>query len=375
MFVRLFAMALKETIHIRRDFRTLYLALIMPVVMILLFGFAINFDIDHIELGIVDHDGSPESRRLITSIEAGGWFTIRHFTSDEKELEEELQDGNIKIALYIPEHFGRTIRRGETAQLGAVLDGSDNNAATVGYNYLQLFVNTYRANLLDDYMKRVGLEAPGHVDMQPRIYFNEELKSRYFILPGIIVLTMAMLSALLTSLTIAREWERGSMEQLISTPVRSHEIVIGKLIPYLGISMIQVTLSAGFAVFVFRIPFVGNLLSLYAVSLLFAVGALGLGILISSVMKTQLPAMQAALIASFLPSVLLSNFVFPIDSMPAVVRLFTYIVPAKYYLVMLRTLFLKGSGVGAYMTEILLLTLYSVFVLTVATKRLVKRIA
>jgi len=375
MLRRILAIAKKESLHIRRDFRTLYLALVMPVIMILLFGYAIDFDIDHIALGICDQDNTVASRELSSRITAGGWFEIKRFTHDQLELESDLDTGYIKVALYIPEGFERNILRGETGVVAPVLDGSDNNAAQVGYNYLELFFALYRRELLESALQRAGLSLPGHVEISPRIYFNPELKSRYYILPGIIALTMAMMLALLTSITVAREWERGSMEQLIATPVRPHEIVLGKILPYIGIGLLQVTLAASFAVFVFHIPFEGSLLSLYGTSLLFAVGALGLGLLISAIMKSQLPAMQAALVASMLPSVLLSNFVFPIDSMPSLVRLVTYIVPARYFLVMLRTIFLKGSGMFAYVPEILFLFAYSTLVLVVTTKRLRKKIA
>ncbi|MBI3395312.1 MAG: ABC transporter permease, partial [Spirochaetia bacterium] len=242
-------------------------------------------------------------------------------------------------------------------------------------NYLLMYMNGFQGEQMRQYLNQYGLKRPNIPEPRPFLYFNPELKSRFYILPGIIALTMAILSALLTSLTIAREWERGSMEQLISTPVRPHEIILGKVLPYIGISLIQTALAASFAYFVFGVPFVGNVGTLFLASALFGAGALGLGILLSTVMKVQLPAMQTAMIASMLPSILLSNFVFPIDSMPPFVRLITYIVPAKYFLVALRTLFLKGSGFGAYGMEMVFLFMYAFFVLTVASKRLKKRVA
>lgn len=375
MLRRIKAIAWKEWIHIIRDFRTLYLALILPMIMILLFGYAINLDIDRIPIGIADQDGSPSSRELVSRISAGDWFHIAFFNANPDFLTDRMDRGEIKIVVVIPPGFGRMIRRNETSPFEVLVDGSDNNAATIGVNYLEIFFSSYRESFLRDTMDRIGMQEPGGIRPVPRVLFNPELKSRYYILPGIIVLIIAIMSALLTSIVIAREWERGTMEQLISTPLRSHEIIIGKILPYIALSLFQVALSVALSVFLFDIPFRGSLLSLLFTSLLFATGALGLGILLSTVLKSQLPAMQVAIIASMLPSLFLSNFFFPIDSMPPVVRMITYVVPAKYYLVMLRTIFLKGSGFGAYTTEILFLSGFSMLILTIASKRLVKRVA
>lgn len=374
MWRRIRAMAHKEYLHIIRDFRTLYLALIMPVVMIMLFGYAINFDIDHIGMGICDQDNSKSSREFINKIKAGDWFSVKLVTHETSQVEKAMMDGTIKIGIFIPPHFERSLVRGETAPLSAIVDGSDNNAANTGINYLDIFLQQYQRGLMEGFFNRYGIPLPPQVRVMPKILFNPELLSRYYILPGIIVLIMAIIAALLTSLTMAREWERGTMEQLISTPVRPLEIILGKLIPYIGISLLQVLISVVFAVFIFHVPFVGNLISLFLTSTLFAVGVLGLGIALSSVLKSQLPAMQVALIVTMLPSILLSNFVFPIDSMPPIIRMITYIVPAKYFLVMLRTIFLKGTGMMAYTTEIMFLVLFCIFIIAVATKKTQKRI-
>ena len=369
---RIRAMAEKEFLHIIRDMRTLYIALGMPVLMILLFGYAVDFDIDHIKIGICDQDNSSQSRDLIQKLQAGHWFEAQFTTRNQTDLESALDAGTIKIGLVLPAGLARRMARGESVTVGAIVDGSDNNAAVVGMNYLELFFATYNGRIIQRFMENNGA-AMHRLEVRPRILFNPDLKTRFYIIPGIIVLILAVLAALLTSLAVAREWERGSMEQLISTPVRSHEIILGKILPYMGISLFQTILVTLFAVFLFKIPFEGSLLSLLLTSLLFASGALGLGLLFSSVLKSQLPAMQVALVATMLPSLFLSNFVFPIASMPPLVRLITYIVPAKYFLVMLRTIFLKGSGIMGYWSEILFLCIFTFLVLTVATKRMVKR--
>ncbi len=375
MMRRIAAMAWKESIHIRRDMRTLYIAILMPVIMILLFGYAVDFDVDKIQVAIHDMSHTAASRDFESRLTAAGWFRVVRYVQDQRELEELLDHGEVKVGITIPADYSLSLHRGEEATLGAILDGSNNNTATVVSNYLQLFIADYNERRLHDYSARTGIVLTPTVTPSVRILFNPGLKSRFFILPGIIALIMAILSALLTSLTVAREWERGSMEQLISTPVRPVEIIVGKMIPYIGVSFLQVNLAAGLAVFLFGIPFRGGLIPLYLSSLLFSVGALGLGVMLSSVLKSQLPAMQLSILTSMLPGVFLSNFVFPIDSMPVVVRMITYIVPAKYYLVMLRTIFLKGSGFEAYAYETLFLVIYSLIVVAAATKRMVKRIA
>lgn len=374
---RIYAMAWKEWIHIRRDFRTLYLAFILPVVMILIFGYAVDFDIDGIRMGVVDRDRTEESRSFIALLTAGGWFRLERYETTDSGLMTALDSGQIKIGVFIPEGFARSIRRGDQPEIQALLDGSDNNAATVGQNYLLLGAARYSESIMKDGLNRAGLAGIriARLSPAPLIYFNPELKSRFYILPGIIALTTAILAALLTSLVIAREWERGTMEQLIATPVRPYEIIIGKIIPYIGISVLQTTMTAVLSVVVFGIPFRGNPIWLLPGAVLFATGTLGLGMMLSSVMKSQLPAMQAAFVATMLPGIILSNFVFPIESMPAIIRMITYIVPAKYFLVVLRTLFLKGTGPEAYVLELVFLALFAAFVLFVATRKTVKRVA
>ncbi|HMY66051.1 MAG TPA: ABC transporter permease, partial [Leptospiraceae bacterium] len=316
MLRRIYAMAWKESLHIIRDFRTLYIAFVIPIFLILLFGYAVNFDIDHIPVGICDQDRSMQSREFISKIQAGGWFEAKTVTSEPQEIQDALQKGRIRIGLFIPAEFHKKLNRGETAQIGAVLDGSDNGSANAGYNYLQFFFNEYKFSILRKSFQQYGIHPPAVPEIKPRILFNPELKSRYYMLPGIIVLITAIMSAMLTSLTAAKEWERGTMEQLISTPVRPHEIILGKILPYTAISMIQSLISASVAVWIFELPFEGRIADLLITNLFFSIGALGIGITVSSVLKSQLPAIQVSLIASMLPSLFFSNFVFPIDSMP-----------------------------------------------------------
>lgn len=375
MLRRIKAMAWKESLHIFRDFRTLYLAFILPILMMILFGYAINFDIDNIPIGVCDQDNTKQTREFVRKLTAADWFHLKFTTTDVKQVEKALDQGEIKIALIIPPGFTKRIKRNELSSLDALIDGSNNSSALTGFQYLQAFIGMYQGDLLESHLQKYGISNLARTEILPHILFNPELKSRFYTLPGLIVIIIAIMSALLTSLTLAKEWERGTMEQLISTPVRPFEIVIGKLIPYISISLLQTLMSVAMAVYIFKVPFVGNLFALLFTSLLFSIGVLGLGMAISGALKTQLTAMQAALLATMLPSLFLSNFMFPIESMPPLIRLVTNIIPAKYFLVMIRTIFLKGTGFESYFMDALFLALFCVIIIAIAVKKTGKRIA
>lgn len=371
---RLLAMAWKEWIEIIRDGRTLYLAIFLPLLMVLIFGYAINFDVDHIPVGVVDQDNSRASREFQARLFAPGWLEKKAESDSLSELSKKMKTGEIKMILSIPKGFKTSLSRNESTPVFLGVDGSDNTRATLGNGYFQNFLNLYELEKMRKRAEARGEFQMAGVQTEPRVYFNPELKSRYFILPGIMVVTLAILAALLTSISIAREWERGSMEQLIATPIRPVEMLLGKLVPYLFISLIQVAITVVLGLFLFHVPLRGSLFDLFAVSLLFSTAALGLGLFFSAVLKAQMVAMQISLIATMLPSVFLSGFIFPIESMPGAIQLITYILPAQYYLVMLRTIFLKGSGFEAFWLEALFLFIFSLIVLNVARIKLVKRI-
>ncbi|MBX7059574.1 MAG: ABC transporter permease [Leptospirales bacterium] len=372
--LRLLAMAWKEWLHIRRDARTLYIALIMPSVLVLLFGYAVNFDVDRIALGVLDLDGTQASRALTMRLGAGDWFLPHNYLS-QAELSDAIEHGQIKIALLIPAGFARRLERGEDQAIGAFVDGSDNNAAAIGVNYLQLFVLDYSRRVTLQRLDRFGVRLQGGIQLTPRILYNPDLRSRHFALPGLIVIALAVIAALLSSLTIAREWERGSMEQLIATPVRPHEIVLGKIVPYAVIAVVQTLAATALATWLFDVPFRGSLLSLLVAATAFAIVTLGIGVMLSAALRAQLPAMQAALMSSLLPALFLSGFVFPIESMPAPPRALSYIVPARHLILVFRTIFLKGEGIDTIWAELLMLALLACAVLLMASRRLKKRVA
>ncbi len=357
--LRLLAITRKEIIQLRRDPRSLLLAFAVPIVLLIIFGYAISWDIRNIALTVVDQDRSAESRGLIDAFRASGYFTIEGQLDKPQEIGALFDRGRTQMALVLPPDFAERLGSTTPAPIQVIVDGSDANTATIILAYSQATIAQWATRLAPQLAAR-----PLRVDS--RVWYNEELLSRNMIVPGLVALIMAIISAMLTSLTIAREWERGTMEQLASTPVTRFEVIVGKLIPYVGIGLIDIGLIVGLGILLFHVPFRGSPLLLVVLSLLFLIGALGLGIFISAVAKSQMLATQAAIITTYMPALLLSGFMFAIDAMPAPLRLFSYLVPARYYLVVTRGIFLKGVGVEELRVHALLMLAFAVIGLGLA---------
>ena len=360
---RLLAIARKEVRQLRRDTRSLILAFLMPVALLLFFGYAISWDVTDIRLAVVDQDGGARARELVDAFRASGRFRVVARLERTADIGPRLDRGDIRLALVIPPRYGADLAAGRTAQVQAIVDGSDANTATIALGYTQALVQQASAQLLFQ-TRRVRLP----LTTATRIWYNEELVSRNMIVPGLVAVIMMIIAGLLTSLTIAREWERGTMEQLAATPVTRLEVVLGKLLPYLAIGLVDVALCSILGVTLFHVPFRGDALFLMGASFAFLTGTLGLGLFISAVARTQLLATQIGMIATFLPGFLLSGFMFPIDNMPLVLRLITYLVPARYFLVVTRGIFLKGVGPEVLWSQGLLMILYAVVGLGLAVR-------
>jgi ABC-2 type transport system permease protein len=366
--IRIKAIAKKELIQIRRDPLSLAMAFLMPVILLVIFGYAITFDITNIDTVIVDHDKSSLSREFVATLAASGYFTITAQVDGYDDIDQYLESGRAKVAIMIPRDFSEKIRAGRTAEIGAIVDGSDSNTATIALGYLGAISEQYSRSL--SIVRIIPL-----VEARSRVWYNPDLKSRNFIIPGLIAVIMSVIASLLTSLTIAREWERGTMEQLVSTPVKTPELIIGKLLPYLLIGFIDTVVAIAMSVFMFDVPFNGSVTLLLAMSGLFLFGALSWGILISIVARTQLLASQIALISSFLPAFLLSGFMFSIWNIPKPLQIVTYIVPARYFVFILKGIFLKGSTLGLLVVQAALLALYGAAVFTAAIRLFRKKVA
>lgn len=372
---RIKAIAWKEFVQIKRDPRSLGLALGIPIFLLLIFGYGLSLDIDHVRTVVWNQDASSQfSRDFLLNFKNSKYFKIIAYTDNYRDIERMINSGKVLMALVIPKDFSHFIRSGKTAPLQLILDGSDANTATIARGYVQTVVSNYNLNLLTNTLNKHGIHPIRSFDARSRIWFNMGLTSTWFIVPGVIAIIIMIISALVTSICIAREWERGTMEQLISTPVKVQELVIGKFIPYFVIGLIDLTVGVLMGEFLFDVPFRGSYFLLFILSALFLTGALSQGILISVVAKTQLMASQLASLSTMLPAVLLSGFIYPVFNMPKPLQVFTYLIPARYYIVVLRELFLKGGGLYSMWDEAAFLLLFAVVMLWLAIKRFHKKV-
>ena len=366
---RLFAISRKELLQLRRDPRSLALAFALPVLLLILFGYAISWDVRNIPTAVLDQDRSAASRELVDALRASGYFSLVDFLARSGDVEPLLERGGAQLVLVIPPGFAQDLGAGRTAALQAIVDGSDANTATIALGYTDAVVRTWSSRVA---LRGRSLTPP--VTAESRVWFNEELASRNMIVPGLVAVIMMIIAAMLTSLTIAREWERGTMEQLAATPVSRLEVVLGKLLPYLGIGLVDVVASSVLGVLLFGVPFRGNAGLLMILSFLFLTGALGLGMFISAVAKSQVLATQLAMLATFLPTLLLSGFMFSIESMPPVLRAISYLIPARYFLVVTRGIFLKGVGIEVLGTQALLMIAFATAGLALAVVKFRKEL-
>jgi ABC-2 type transport system permease protein len=376
---RLLAMARKEWLQIRRDPRSMALAFILPLVMVLLFGYAITWDVRDLELVVMDLDRTPESRSLVDAFQASGYFRLAGAVETHAGVDRAVGRGDAGSVLRIPPGFARDLAAHRPATVQLLLDGSDANSAIIAYAYAEGIVASWgrpgaaQLGVAGSGGGPAGAGPP--IQPEVRIWYNPTLASRNMIVPGLIGVIMMTIAAMLTALTVAREWERGTMEQLAATPVTRWEMVLGKLIPYLFIGLGGVAVTAVAGLVVFGVPFRGSVLLFLVQTMVFLVGALGLGVLISAAAKSQFLATQLAMLATLLPAMLLSGFLFEIRSMPTVLQGITYLVPARYYITATRGVMLKGVGVEALWVPSLFMVLFAVGSLFLARWALRKEVA
>ncbi|HEX6135759.1 MAG TPA: ABC transporter permease [Longimicrobiales bacterium] len=367
---RMAAVARKEWVQLRRDPRSMVLAFALPPFLLLFFGYAISWDIRDLRLAVVDQDNTTQSRGLVEAFETSGYFSVAERPAATADVDELLVQARVIGALIIPPGFATDLLAGRDAPVQLLLDGGDANTATIALNYASAIAVDYsRETVLH------GRRVAAPLVPEARVWYNPTLESSNMIVPGLIAVIMSIIAAMLTALTIAREWERGTMEQLAATPVHRLEIVFGKLLPYLAIGLFDVAVTAAAGVVVFAVPLRGSIVLLGAMTLLFLLGALGLGMFISAVLRSQVLATQVAMVATYLPALLLSGFLFDIASMPVVLRAITYVIPAKYYIAVTRGVFLKGVGLEALWVQGLSMVLFAALGIGLATAAFHKRIA
>ena len=372
---RVLAVMRKEVIQIWRDPLSLLVIFAMPIVQLIIYGYGVNLDIRHIPLCVYDRDATQTSQDLLKRFQATDYFSIVHVASSYDDVVQNIDQGACIVAVVVPPQFAEDLNSRGQAPVQALLDASDSNTASIGMGYAQSIIQAYSQQAQIAWQQRNGMPpVTPNVTFQPRTWFNEDLESMSNIVPGVVAMVMAVVGAFLTSLTIAREWERGTMEQLIATPVRKLEIQTGKLIPYFVIGLMDTAICAGAAVWWFGVPFRGSWTVLFACSALFLVVVLSMGYLFSVTSKSQLGASQLALLTTLLPTFLLSGFIFPIDQMPIAVQWLTRILPARYYVSIMRSVFLKGTSVRLLLGDILGLGIIATVFIVLATRAFHKRL-
>ncbi len=370
---RVAAVARKEFLHVRRDPRSLGMAIAIPMLLLLLFGYALTLDVDKVPLAVWDQSGTPESRDLVARFAGSRYFDVRVRTDGYPGIDQAIASRDVIAALVVPRDFAACIATGLEAPVQLFVDGSDSNTATFALGYAEAVARSWSRDVVVRQAAMSGAVRPAEpLEVRPRVWFNEDLQSKNYIVPGLIAVIMMVIAALLTSLTVAREWEQGTMEQLIATPVRPPEIVLGKLAPYFALGMLDVLIAVAMGELLFDVPLRGSVALLFALSAVFLVGALSMGMLISIMARSQLLATQLAMVLTFLPSFLLSGFMYAIANMPAPIRAASHVVPARYFVAILKGIYLKGVGLPVLAGEAALLSAFGAAVVLLATRKLRK---
>ncbi len=370
------AVLVKELHHIARDPRSLAMALAAPVMMLVLFGFALSLDVDRIPTLVYDQDGTSASRDLIRQFQGSHYFEILGSVNRYEAIERGIDRNQILMGLVIPWDYSRNLKLGRSAPVQIVIDGSDSNTAGIALGYVDSVVRDYSLALRSDAQNRKGAgAAQPPVDARMRVWYNSSLESKNYVVPGLMAVILMIIAALLSSLTIAREREMGTMEQVLSTPLRPAEMVLGKMLAYFLVGVTDAAVTVIVGLLIFQVPFRGSYLMLALSTCLFLFGALFWGIFVSAVSPTQLQAYQIGILTSFLPAFLLSGFVYAIETMPTIIQVITRVVPARYYVTILKGVFLKGVGIGVLWRDLGFLLLYGTIVFLLAVRRLNRKMA
>jgi ABC-2 type transport system permease protein len=351
---RSYAIFRKELIQVWRDPRTLALVLVMPIMMLMLYGYGVSSDIREIPTVILDYDHTPQSREFIQNFTSSNFFTVQQNVNSTKAFDDALDSSKAKVGILIPPEFGRKIAGFTQATVLIAIDGSEPNTANAAIGYVNTIVSAYSSNIV---IKSLRGTIPASrlmpIDLRPRVWYNPDLKSINFIVPGLVAIILMYMSTLLTSGTIAREREHGTMEPLVASPIKSWELMLGKIGAYTVISFADIVLVLVAGKFLFQVPFRGSVPVLLIMSTVFLLSSLGLGLLISARSATQQSASLLAFLLTMIPGLLLSGFLFPISSMPRPIQFLTYFIPARYFLVIVRGIFLKGTGIASWWTDAL----------------------
>lgn len=364
---RLLSIIRKEFIHILRDPRTLAIMFLIPIIQLILLGYAATTDVRHLKTGVFDADKTRSSRQLIEAFRASDYFAISHYVANETELATLLDGGTIRVGIVIPAGFGDNLARGTTAQAAVLIDGSDPSVASTAFSASQLVGQAQSIKIVQ---QRLGVDVTrlGGIEIRPRVWYNPELKSANYMIPGLIGMILQFLTGLFTALAIVREREQGTIEQLVVTPIQPWELVVGKIVPYVFIAFFDLVEVLALGVLLFGVPIRGDLVLLFLISLVFLLTTLGQGLLISSIARTQQEAMLSTFLVLF-PGIFLSGFFFPIEAMPGWLQAISYLIPLRYMLVIIRGIILKGVGLPSIIEPVIALCILGPLILFAASTR------
>ena len=368
--IRLYAIARKELRQLLRDWRTLFILVFLPAILLLVFGYALSFDVKNVPLAVLDQDRTPESREVVRALLGAESFALVETLETDGDVARVLDGGIADAVVVIPRGFGRKVVGNEGAVVQAVLDGSNSQSASTTLGYLNAHFNTFSLGVVTEQVERTGMRVPdAPLTAVPRIWYNPELRSSMFLVPGLMVFVLMISATISTALTVVRERERNTIEQVLVSPVKAPELILGKTVPYLLVSLAAAALLVATGWVLFGVAVRGSLLLLGFMSFMFCLAALGQGLFISTVTDSQQVAFFAAVISTLLPTFLLSGFVFPLDSTPVVIQAISYAVPARYFVVLVRGVILRGAEIQDIWRPLLSLSVFSLVILALASVR------
>lgn len=367
MFHRIYTIAKKEFRQLKRDIRMLLIIFIFPVLLLAIFGYAINFDVHHIKIAVYDQDKSDYTREYITGLISTEYFDLVAYINDSKEIKSLLDEGIVQAVIVFPNDLSRRLNNKQNVKIQYIIDGVDGNTAKVIVNYVNAATFSYSLKLTKEFLAVTGKQSYVPINLEPRFWFNPELKSAEFLVPGLMGMILIITAVISVSLSIVREKEKGTIEQINVSPLSSFELIIGKTTPYIFLSLVNASIVLLSGYILFGITIKGSVILLLLGTFMFLFAALGIGIFISSISDSQQVAFQAAIVSSLLPSLMLSGFVFPIESMPTIIQWITNITPAKYYLVILRAILLRGVGLPAFWDQLVYLLIFGTIFIALAT--------